>query len=171
MPMSRRPVPIPTIARKSTSAGTERASPGSHATAPKNTRKIGTSRAPNTSANRPATSIAGSAASATQSSARPSCASVAPVARWMAGRHAAHEPGLGARTRPIGVVVADNERAFRRNLADELVELHPDQACFSPKLDAVTFDLSRHARRHLGALKDDEHVVQHDGVLELERRQ
>src|SRR5438876_316433 len=64
------------------------------------------------------------------------------------------ERELGARTRPIGVVVADNERAFRRNLADELVELHPDQACFSPKLDAVTFDLSRHARRHLGPLKD-----------------
>ena len=71
----------PDDGQEQTSAETERAMPGSHSTAPKKSRKIGTSRAPKTSASLPATSIAGRAASATHSNASPSCASLAPVAR------------------------------------------------------------------------------------------
>ena len=97
--MSSNPVAIPINARKTTSMPTERASPGKVATSPKTTRKIGTSRAPpNASDRRPATSIAGKAASATQSSASPSCASLAPVARWIAGRQAAHAPQNNPKT-------------------------------------------------------------------------
>ena len=39
------------------------------------------------------------------------------------------------------------------------------------ELDAVPLDLLGHARRHLGALEDDEHVVEDDRALELERRE
>ena len=39
------------------------------------------------------------------------------------------------------------------------------------ELDAVARDALRHARGHLRPLEDDEHVVEHDGVLELERGQ
>jgi len=52
-------------------------SPGSHSTAPKKMRKIGTSRAPNTSASRPATSIAAGRQRDTQQR-KPDCASLAP---------------------------------------------------------------------------------------------
>ncbi len=92
MAMSSAPVPTPTNARARNSAGTERVRPGNAVAAAKVPRASGTSRAPNRSASRPAASIAGSAASATHSNATPSCASLAPVERWIAGRHAAQAP-------------------------------------------------------------------------------
>ena len=76
------------------------------------------------------------------------------------------------RARPAGVVVAHDRVALspgtsptsssscRRISRPSLAELH-----------AVALDALRHARRHLRALEDDEHVVEHDGVLELERGQ
>ena len=51
------------------------------------------------------------------------------------------------------------------------MQLHADQSCLGPELDAVALDLRRHAGRHLRPLQDDEDVVEDDGVLELERRQ
>ena len=81
------------------------------------------------------------------------------------------ERELGAWPWSIGVVIVDDHRALRGDLADELVQLHLDQACLRAELDAVALDLRRHARRHLGPLQDHEHIVQHNGVLELERGQ
>ena len=49
--------------------------------------------------------------------------------------------------------------------------MHANQAAFLAELDAVALDLLRHPRRHLGALHDDENVVERDGALELERRE
>src|SRR5437868_13372982 len=70
------------------------------------------------------------------------------------------------------VVVAHDRVSFGRDdVSHELFELEPDQAAFAPELDAVARDALGHPRGHLGPLECDEHVVQHDGVLELERRQ
>ena len=49
--------------------------------------------------------------------------------------------------------------------------MHADQAAFLAELDAVALDLLRHPRRHLGALHDDEDVVEGNGALELECRE
>ena len=69
------------------------------------------------------------------------------------------------------MVVVDDRRALRGNLADELVQLHADQPRLGAELDAVALDLRGHARRHLRALQHDQDVVEDDGVLELERGQ
>src|SRR3954451_3743639 len=297
------PVPIPTNASAPYRAGTECARPGSTAAIPNVAIATGTSRAPNRSASRPAASIDGSDAIATQSSPTPSWASLAPVCRCIAGSDAAHAPqynpktanapargracfraygslelqgavdqvvllqpaqplanvtranrpdaadrlevalrraddrlevaeirhdlpddGLrqsgdvredavaarrdgvveridvariaeelgdaldfeqlavgqgvqplqrkhGARPRAVGVVVVQDGGALRRHLADELVQLHANEPGLGAELDAVAVDLRCHSRRHLGALQDDEHVVENDGFLELQRRQ
>ena len=68
-----------------------------------------------------------------------------------------------------GVVVAHDRVALGGDVADELVELEPDQPAFAPQLDAVAHDPLGHPRRHLGSLQGDEHVVEDDCVLELER--
>src|SRR5919201_1753862 len=81
------------------------------------------------------------------------------------------ERELGARAAAVGVVVVYDGGPFRGDLADELVQLHADEPRFGSQLDAVALDLRRHARRHLRPLQHHEHVVEHDGVLELERRQ
>ena len=83
---------------------------------------------------------------------------------------------LGERSRRLvagaeAVVVADDRVALARHVADELLELEPDQAALAAELDAVAGDALRHAGGHLRALQDDEHVVEHYGVLELERGQ
>jgi hypothetical protein len=69
------------------------------------------------------------------------------------------------------VVVAHDRIAFPGHVAHELLELEPDQPALAAELDAVAGDPLGHARDHLGPLQDHEHVVEDDGVLELERRQ
>ena len=69
------------------------------------------------------------------------------------------------------VVVAHDRIALARHVADELLELEADQPALAPELDAVALDALRHARGHLRPLQGDEHVVEDDGVLELERGQ
>ena len=69
------------------------------------------------------------------------------------------------------VVVADDRVALPGHVPDELLELEPDQPALAAELDAVARDALRHPRDHLGPLEDDEDVVEHDGVLELERGQ
>ena len=86
---------------------------------------------------------------------------------------------LGERLQPLArrvhaalrVVVVDHGGLLARDLADELLELHPDHPSLAAELHAGALDLLGHPRRQLGALEDDEHVVEHDRVLELERRQ
>ena len=86
-----------------------------------------------------------------------------------AGESLEHLGGLLRLAR--GLVVVDDRRLVARDVLHELVELHADQAALAAELDAVALDLLGHPRRHLGALDDHEHVVEHDGALELERGQ
>ena len=69
------------------------------------------------------------------------------------------------------MVVVDDRRLLARHVGHELLEPHADQPALGAELDAVALDLLGHARRQLRALEDDEHVVEHDRVLELERGQ
>ena len=69
------------------------------------------------------------------------------------------------------VVVADDRVALARHVSHELLELQPDQPALGAELDAVARDARCHPRDHLCPLEDDEHVVEDDGVLELERGQ
>ena len=56
------------------------------------------------------------------------------------------------------MVILDDTGELGRHLADQLVQLHPNQPCLRAELDAVPIDLLRHAGRHLGALQDDQDV-------------
>ena len=69
----------------------------------------------------------------------------------------------------LGFTRIPSEEDTRRN--PELLELQLDEPAVGAELDAVTLDLLRHSRRHLGALDHGEDVVEHHGVLELECRQ
>src|SRR4051812_20804911 len=70
-----------------------------------------------------------------------------------------------------GVVVPHDRVALLRHVADELLELEPDEPALASELHAVAPDALRHPRGHLGSLERHEDVVEDDRVLELERRQ
>ena len=76
-----------------------------------------------------------------------------------------------ARAGTVRVVVVDDGRTLCRHVTDELVQLHLDQPRLRAELDTIARNLGGHARRHLGTLQDNEDVVEHHRVLELERRQ
>ncbi len=69
------------------------------------------------------------------------------------------------------VVVEDDRVLLARHVGRQLLEPDADQAPLRAELDVVPLDLRGHARGQLRALEHDEDVVQHDGVLELERGQ
>jgi len=81
------------------------------------------------------------------------------------------ERELRPRTGSVRVVVVHYGGTLGGHLADQLVQLHPDQPRLGAELDAVALDLLGHPRRHLRALQHDEDIVEHDGVLKLERGQ
>src|SRR5919106_45716 len=72
---------------------------------------------------------------------------------------------------PAHLVVVHDGHLVARDVLHELVELHADEPPLRSELDAVALDLLGHAGGHLGALENDEDVVEHDRALELERRQ
>src|SRR5436190_1798798 len=71
----------------------------------------------------------------------------------------------------VGVVVVDERGLLVRDVGHELLELEPDQPALLAQLDTGPLDLVRHPRRQLGALQRDQHVVEHDRPLELQRGQ
>ena len=65
-----------------------------------------------------------------------------------------------ARARAVGVVVADDGRALGAGRRRSARAAACGSAGLGAELDAVALDLRGHARRHLGALQHDEHVVE-----------
>src|SRR5438874_372574 len=90
------------------------------------------------------------------------------VVRQARERFEALPRALGA---AVGVVVVDERGLLVRDVGHELLELKPDQPALLAQLDTGPLDLVRHPRRQLGALQRDQHVVEHDRPLELQRGQ
>ena len=79
------------------------------------------------------------------------------------------EDGSGVTGLGVGLVVEDDGGLLARNPLHEVVELHPDQPALLAELGAVALDLLGHPGRHLRTLEHDEHVIESDRALELER--
>ena len=68
-------------------------------------------------------------------------------------------------------VVLEDEPAVVLEVAEQLVELEPDEAGVDAELDDVGLDLLGDAAHHLAPLEHGDHVADAHEVLHLQRRQ